>query len=203
MAQTRKCAVNFKQELLTLSAFVETHIYFYLMDRFPVLNNRNDFCLHKYIDVAAPFGNENTRKIGLSRIKPEICVVNNEFGFVAEAAAWADNAPANKQSESHRAMHKIGLPSDSVYFAQKIMCQVFPAYLYCMQDGRKVYSFMSITENRITKMVNVLDHLKKENFLDYSRPMGENSCDILQYHQAIFEIKFPDRTDEIVKKIIK
>lgn len=192
--------MNFDQILLTLPAFVETHIYFYLMDRFPILNNSNDFILHKRIDVAAPFGNEKKRKNGLSRIIPEICVANTDLGFVAEAAAWDDSASANKQSESHHAMHKIGLPSDRVYFAQKIMCQVFPAYLHCKQDGRKVYSFISVTENHITKMVNVLDRLKKESFLDYSRPLG-TSCDIERYHQAIFEIIFPGQTDEIIKKI--
>jgi len=192
--------MGFKQQLLRLSSYVETHMYFYLMDRFPVLNNDNDFQLHKDMYVPAPFGNRETRKNGTSRIIPEICAVNKELGFLAEAAAWDDDSSANKQSESHHAMHNIGLPSNRVYFAQKIMCQIFPAYLHCKQNKRKVYSFISVTENHIPKMLNVLDHLKKESFLDYSRPLG-TSCDIERYHQAIFEIIFPDQTDEIVKRI--
>lgn len=136
-------------------------------------------------------------------MKPEICVVNSKLGFVAEAAAWCDNNNhADKQrSESHNAMHKIGLPSDSVYFAQKIMCQLFPAYLHCMQDERKVYSFISVTENHIIKMVNVLDHLKKEGFLDYLRPLGKTLFDVKKYYQAIFEIIFPDQPDKIIRKL--
>jgi hypothetical protein len=193
--------MKFDQILLTLPSFVETHLFFYLKDHFSFLQNGADFILHKKIDVNVPFSNKTTRKNDISQIKPEFYLVNSKIGIVAEAAAWDDDSYANKQSESHHAMHKIGLPPDSVYFAQKIMCQVFPAYLYCKQDKRKVYSFISATENHITKMVNVLDHLKRESFLDsYSRPLGKTSCDVKNYYQAIFKITFPGKTDEIIKK---
>lgn len=194
--------MGFKQELLKLPTYIETHLYFYLIDRFKQLRNGDDFKIYKSIDVKTPFGNTaEPSKDGISELKPDICVVNSEFALVAEAAAWDDDSKhASKQSESHQAMHQIGLSSDSVYFAQKIMCQLFPEYLYCKQQSKQVYSFISVTENHIPKMTNVINHLKMKGFIDcYVRP---DPCDIRRYYQAIYEIKFSADAEKKINDII-
>ena len=122
------------QELLRLKSFIEGNLLFYILCRFPQLKIGSEFQLCKQIEVEKPFGSIKTRRDdGTSKIIPEICITSQSLCLCAEAAAWDDDNSSGekKRSEAHNSMHKIGLPSDSIYFAQKVMCQVLPAYLYC------------------------------------------------------------------------
>jgi len=196
--------MGFLSELLRLKSYVEAHVYFYLLDRFPKLSNGQDCKLCKSISVAAPFGKINTRdQNGQSYIQPEICVTSKTFGVVAEAAAWDDDSEyGNNQSEAHHAMHQIGLENRSVYFAQKIMCQVFPAYLNCREMATDAYAFISFTENHKLKMENVLSQLKSKQFIQsFDRPLKKNNEDIQRYRQIIYELNFPEPSNKIINRM--
>lgn len=198
--------MGFLDELLRLASFVEAHLFFYLIKTFPELGNGTDFKLDKTISVSSPFGRSKTRdQNGLSQIQPEICVTSETLGFVAEAAAWDDDAEyGNKQSESHQAMHKIDLDKDCVYFAQKVICQILPVFIYCKNKTRDCHAFLSFTENHKDKMDKVLSHLISKNFLEsFKRPLITNNEDLKLYHQVIYELNFPEKTDDIINKINK
>jgi len=197
--------MGFLSELLRLKSYVEAHLYFYLLDRFPELKNGESCILYKTLSVTTPFGKKDSRdQNGRSQIKPEICVTCNRFGFAAEAAAWDDDSNSgNTQSEAHQSMHQIGLEPSLVYFAQKVICQVLPAFLYCKETATEVYAFISFTENHKCKMENVLSHLKCKGFIkSFERPLGSNSRDIQRYKQVIYELKFFEPEKEIVNRIL-
>lgn len=196
--------MGFLSELLRLKSYVEAHLYFYLLDRFSELQNGLTCKLCKSISVPAPFGKKSTRdQNGLSQIQPEICVTSETFGVVAEAAAWDDDAEyGNNQSEAHQSMHRIGLENSSVYFAQKIICQVLPGFLHCRETTNDTFAFISFTENHKCKMDNVLTQLKSKGLIEsFQRPLEKNSDDIQKYKQIIYELNFPEPSRDIVGRI--
>lgn len=191
--------------MLRLNSWVEAHLYSYLLDRFSGLKTGQEFKLCKSIAVGAPFGRTDKRdQDGLSCIRPEICLIGEMFGVVAEAAAWDDDAKnGNKQSEAHQAMHYIGIEKRSVYFAQKIICQVLPAYLYCKDKQGDVYAFISFTQNHKSKMERVLYHLASRQLIQsFYRPLKKNDKDIRKYKQVIYELRFPERPKDIINKVL-
>lgn len=190
-------------DILRLKSFVEGNLISYLLERFQELKNGSGFQLEKRIEVAEPFGNIETRKAtGTSSIEPEICITSRRFGLCAEAVAWDDDKSSadTKRSEAHGAMSKIGLANSSVYYAQKVMCQVFPAYLHCKKNATCCFAFLSFTDNHKDKMIDVLTQLKKKNFVqDFVRPLVQDQKDINEYYQVIYELQFPENTDDIVR----
>jgi len=188
-------------DILRLKSFVEGNLITYLLDRFSQLKNDTSFQLQKRVEVKAPFGNIKTRKAeGTSSIEPEICITSQSLCLCAEAVAWDDdNSSADtKRSEAHGAMSKIGLPKSSVYFAQKVMCQVFPAYLHCKKSSKFCFAFFSFTENHKEKIISVLNQLKNKGFVqEFVRPLEHDQTDINKYYQIIYEVRFPEATGKI------
>lgn len=197
--------MKFTQEMLRLNSFIEAHLYFYLMDRFSLRTDKRKFRLWKRIPVFRPFGNIKKRNNGISNIKPEIFAASKSLCLVAEAAAWDDDREsANRQSESHKAMYKIGLRRATVYFAQKVMCQVFPIFLNGMKYSNKCFPFISVTQNHKAKMEEVLNALKANHFLqNYNRPLKSRDRDIKKYYQVIFQLNFPHQVQKITKRLQK
>jgi len=196
--------MTFSNELLRLKSYVEAHLYLYLLDRFPFLKDESNFKLYKRISVSAPFGKIVTRdQNGRSQIQPEICVtIGQELGLVAEAAAWDDDSYGNHQSEAHKSMHQIGMDKNCVYFAQKVICQILPAFQFCTQKTTECYAFLSFTENHKDKMEKVLNHLITKNIISsFSRPLESNDDDVKKYYQLIYEIKFPDSLESVIDQI--
>lgn len=199
--------MSLKSKFLCLSSYVEGRLLAYILDRFRNNYESDTFSLHKRISVLAPFGKIKSRDLeGHSQIVPEICVFNEQTGtgVIAEAVAWDDDAKyGNTQSESHQAMHEVGLPKSSVYFAQKIICQLLPIAIHVGNNHKlkEYYTFLSCTENHILKMESVLKHLVGEGLLQqYYRPLEMNQ-DIAQYDQGIYELVFPKPEDELIRKI--
>lgn len=196
-------SMGLMQELSRLKSFIEGNLLSYILDRFPLLKDGSEFHLCKRIEVETPFGNINTRNNdGKSQMIPEFCIISTGLSLCAEAAAWDDDKPSaeKERSEAHNSMHKIGLKSDSIYFAQKVMCQIYPAYLYCKTKSTNCYAFLSFTQNHEEKMIYVLSHLKERGFLQsFIRPSGTE--DLRKYYQMIYELQFPECTECITKML--
>jgi hypothetical protein len=190
------------QEILRLKSFVEGNLISYILYRFPQLQNGSEFHLDKRIEVNVPFGNIEIRNgRGTSIIKPEICITSQSLCLCAEVAAWDDDnlSADTKRSEAHTSVSRIGLSTESIYFAQKVMCQVFPAYLHCKTKSTNCFAFLSFTQNHEGKMLGVLTELRAKKFLqEFVRPLERDQKDLNDYYQLIYELRFHEDTDKIV-----
>ncbi len=175
------------------------------------------FTAEKNIPVEKPFGSKKTRekriadgKVPKVNIKPEFCLVSEDKGFIGEAVGGKDLKPSDKEySESHQRIWELveneilnsgqSFPDPEVktriYFAQKIMCQLFPVFLYLknIKHLRSVKCFCALTARQTTEMEFVFKLLYANGYISSIpiRPLEYMDYDINKYGIAIYEINFP------------
>jgi len=163
--------------------------------------------------VKKPFGCKKTREknikeegdVGTSNIKPDFCFIHNDHGYVGEVAGAKDTKPSCKEySESHYRIWELVEQSNSdqngkntkIYFAQKIMCQIYPVYRYLKNERNidVIQCYYGATEIHKDIVENIFELLCINNFLSSmpNRPLKYMDFDINKYGIAIYEIKFHD-----------
>lgn len=178
-----------------------------------------DFKTEKNIPVERPFGNKKAREKRITankesrvNIQPEFCLISEDKGFVGEVAGGKDTKPSNKDySESHQCIWELvenaiqnsgQNPSDAeiktrIYFAQKIMCQLFPVFRYLKNDRELnfVKCFYASTAKQKTVMEFVFKLFLTNGYISSKpiRPLEYMDYDINKYGLAIYEINFPNR----------
>jgi len=189
----------------------------YLLDFIVTCIGSMEFEAEKNIPVKKPFGKKETRENKIEKgkepivtIKPECCLIYQHKGFIGEAAGAKDTKPSEKNySESHQRIwelveNEIQSSEHSlsnaeikkrIYFAQKIMCQLFPVFLYLKNDKNisfvKCY-YATIAEHKIA-MEFVFNLLHTSGYISSvpKRPLEYMDYDINKYGLAIYEINFP------------
>jgi hypothetical protein len=193
------------QKLMEFSYVAEHN----LLDFMITCIGETNYKAERNISVKKPFGRKETREKNIregrgdtSVIKPEFCLVRESHGYVGEVAGAKDINPSGKEySESHCRVWDLVKQSNSsqsvktrIYFAQKIMCQIFPVYLYLKNEKKLeiIKCYCGAVEMHKDIMENTFKLLHKENLLSSfpTRPLNYMDFDIKKYGLVIYEIEF-------------